>query len=59
MGSNRGRKLSLLGFAHPIEGPPFQVKGAIEKAAHTRDRVLEEIRVVALVLLCMTCIRIL
>ena len=59
MGSNPGRKLSLLSFAHPVEGPPFQVQGAIGKAARTRDHVLEEIRVVALVLLCMTCIRIL
>ena len=52
MGSNPGRKLSLLSFAHPVKGPPFQVHGAIGKVARTRDRVLEEIRVVALVLLC-------
>ena len=32
MGSNPCRKLSLLGFAHPIEGSPFQVQGAIGKA---------------------------
>ena len=51
MGSNPGRKLSLLGFAHLVEGLPFQVQGAIGKAALTRGRVLEEIRLVALILL--------
>ena len=50
MGSNPGRKLSLLGFAHPVEGSPFQVQGAIGKAALTRGRVLEESRLVALIL---------
>ena len=45
MGSNPCRKLSLLGFAHPVEGSPFQVQGAIGKAALTRDRVLEENRI--------------
>ena len=39
MGSNPCRKLSLLGFAHPIEGSPFQVHGAIEKAALIRGRL--------------------
>ena len=48
MGSNSGKKLSLLGFAHPVEGSPFQVQGAIGKAALTRGHVLEESRVVAL-----------
>ena len=42
VGSNTCRKLSLLGFAHPVEGSPFQVQGAIGKAALTRGRVLEE-----------------
>ena len=36
MGSNPGTKLSLLGFAHPVEGLPFQVQGAIGKAAPIR-----------------------
>ena len=59
MGSNPCRKLSLLGVAHPVEGSPFQVQGAIGKAALTRGRVLEEIRVVALgIQFCITCIRI-
>ena len=58
MGSNPGRKLSLLGFAHPIEGSPFQIQGVIGKAVLTRDRVLEESRLVALILL-YTCIKIL
>ena len=51
MGSNPCRKLSLLGFAHPVEGSPFQVHGAIGKATLTRGRVLEESRVVALVVI--------
>ena len=59
MGSNPGRKLSLLGFAHPIEGSPFQVQGAIGKTTLTRGRVLEESRVVALVSSLYTCIKIL
>ena len=51
MGSNPGRKLSLLGFAHPIEGSPVQVQGAIGKAALIRGRVLEESRILALVVI--------
>ena len=51
MGSNPYGKLSLLGFAHLVEGPPFRVQGAIGKAALTRGRVLEESRLVALILL--------
>ena len=51
MGSNPCRKLSLLGFAHPAEGSPFQVQGAIGKAALTRGHMLEESRLVALILL--------
>ena len=51
MGSNPCRKLSLLGFAHPVEGSPFQVQGAIGKAVLTRGRVLEESRLVDLILL--------
>ena len=56
MGSNPGRKLSLLGFAHLVEGSPFQVQGAIGKATFARGHVLEENRLVALILL-YTCIR--
>ena len=51
VGSNPCRKLSLLGFAHPIERSPFQVQGAISKVALARGCVLEEIRLVALILL--------
>ena len=39
MESNPCRKLSLLGFAHLVEGSPFQVQGAIGKAALIRGRV--------------------
>ena len=45
MGSNPCRRLSLLGFAHPVVGPPFQVH---EKTALLRDREYKEGRVVAL-----------
>ena len=51
MGNNPCRKLSLLGFAHPVEGSPFQVQGVIRKAALTRGRVLEESQIVALVVI--------
>ena len=49
VGSNPCRKLSLLGIAHPVEGPLFQVQGVYRRTALTRGRVLEESRVVALV----------
>ena len=58
MRSNPGRKLSLLGFAHPVEGSPLQVQGVNGKATLTRGRVLEKSRLVALILL-YTCIKIL
>ena len=49
VGSNPCRKLSLLSFAHPVEGSLFQVQGVYRKTALTRGRVLEESQVVALV----------
>ena len=49
MGSNPRRKLSLLGFAHPVEGSLFQVQGVYRRTTLIRGRVLEESRVVALV----------
>ena len=58
MGSNPCKKLSLLGFAHPIEGSPFQVQGAIGKAALIRGRVRRKPSV-ALVVMLYTCIRML
>ena len=48
MGSNLGRKLSLLGFAHPIEGSLFQVQGVCTRTALARDCILEESQIVAL-----------
>ena len=39
MGSKAGRKLSLLGFVHPVEGSLFQVQGAIGKVVLIRGRV--------------------
>ena len=58
MGSNPCRKLSLLGFAHLIEGSLVQVQGVYKRMTLTRGRVLEESRVVALVYsIGITCIR--
>ena len=48
MGSNPGRKLSLLGFAHSIEGSPFQVQGVCVRTALARGHILEESKTVAL-----------
>ena len=59
MGSNPRRKLSLLSFAHPVEGSLFQVQGVYKRTALTRGRVLEEIRIVALAFsFSITCIKI-
>ena len=44
-GSNPYRRLSLLGFTHPVVGPPFQVH---EKTTFLQGREYEEGRVVAL-----------
>ena len=57
MGSNPCRKLSLLGFAHPVEGSLFQVQGVYRRTKLTRGRVLEEIQIMDLSFLCKTCIR--
>ena len=45
MGSNPCRRLSPLGFAHPVVGSPFQVH---EKTALLRGREYKEGQVVAL-----------
>ena len=52
-------RLSLLGFAHPVEGSLFQVQGVYGRTALIRGRFLEESRIVALTFLCKTCIRML
>ena len=49
MGSNPCRRLSLLGFAHPIEGSLFQVQGVFRKTTLIRGRFLEECQIVALI----------
>ena len=56
VGSNPPRKLSLLGFAHLVEGSLFQVQGVYRRTTLTRGRVLEESRVVAWYSFCRTCI---
>ena len=48
MGSNPYKKLSLLGFAHLVEGSLFQVQGVYRRTTLTRGHVLEESQVVAL-----------
>ena len=57
MGSNACKKLSLLGLVHPVERSLFQVQGVYRTTAVTRGRVLEESRIVALVFICITCIK--
>ena len=58
MGSNPRRKLSLLGFAHPVEGSLFQVQGVYRRTTLIRGHVLEESRIVALKFsFCITCIK--
>ena len=44
MGSNPCRRLQLLGIAHPVEGPLFQVQRLYRRTTLTRARVLEESR---------------
>ena len=51
MGSNPYRRLSLLGIAHPIAGPPFQVQGVYRETAIRQGRDCEEGRHVALKIL--------
>ena len=46
--SNPCRILSLLGFAHPIEGSLFQAQGVYGRTTLTKGRFLEESRIVAL-----------
>ena len=48
VGSNPGRKLSLLGFAHLVEGSLFEVQGVCTRTALARGRILEENQIVAL-----------
>ena len=45
-------------IAHPVEGISFQVQGAFKKMAHV-EADFQESRVLALILLDITCIRML
>ena len=47
MGSNPCRKLSLLGFAHPVEGVLFLVQGVCTRMVLARGRIIEESQIVA------------
>ena len=51
MESNPCRNISLLGIAHPVVGPPFQVQGVYRETALQRGRDCEEGRHVALTIL--------
>ena len=42
MGSNPRRILSLLGFVHPVVGPPFQVQVRGRQLTRIRDHTYEE-----------------
>ena len=42
VGSNPCRRLSLLGIAHPVTGPPFQVQGVYRETALRRGLDCEE-----------------
>ena len=44
------RRIFLLGIAHPVVGPPFQVQGVYKEATLRRGRDYEEGRCVALIL---------
>ena len=49
MESNPCRILSLLGFAHPVEGSLFKVQEVFRRTTFTRSRFSEESRIVALI----------
>ena len=44
VGSNPCRRLSLLGFAHPVMGPPFLVQVKCRLLTRIQDRTYEESR---------------
>ena len=58
MESNSFRVIPLLGDSSPCRGDFFQVQGAFKKMAHV-EADFQEIRVVVLMLLDITCIRML
>ena len=45
------KRHSLLGIAHPVVGPPFQVQGVYKETMLQRGRDCQEGRLVALVLI--------
>ena len=51
MRSSPCKSYSLLGFAHPVVGPPFQVQGVYRETALRRSHDCEEGRHVALTIL--------
>ena len=48
-GSSPCRRIFLLGIAHPVVGPPFQVQGVYRETVLRRGHVYEEGRLVALI----------
>ena len=51
MGSNSCKRLSLLGIAQPVVGPPFKVQGVYRETALRRGHDCEEGRHVTLTIL--------
>ena len=49
MGSSPGRRIQLLGIAHPIVGSPFQVHGVFRKTMLLRGQDYEVGQTVALI----------
>ena len=51
VGSSPYRNISLLGIAHPVTGPPFQVQGVYKETTLRRGHDCEEGQHVALTIL--------
>ena len=56
MGGNPYRRFSLLGFAHPVVGPPFQVQVQCRKLTHIWDNIWDESRTRLCFVLFLSCI---
>ena len=56
MGSNPCRRLSLLGFAHPVVGPPFQAQVQCRRLTRIWDLMWDESWTRLCFVLCLSCI---
>ena len=59
MGSNPCRRLSLLGFAHPVVGPPFRYRECVEIWRSLEVDIKKEAGLWISFRFCKTCIRML